>query len=665
MSLILIVSIIIRLAAIGWSIVLLRRIRDWRIGLMTAMFGMMALRQILTLLTVKESWAISFKAQLIELPGLAVSAIALLVVIFLGRLICRAVEDRERVIERELMFQSLIERAPFSIWICDGEGTVVFSNQAALSLFGMTDPTQIIGRYNIYRDMTEAEKPFLDCFERAWAGEVVRYRQDLDMTTVKYDTTSRETIHFYSTLFAIPGGRGRRSNIVVVQENVTEEVRAKEQILRQNAKLEAINKVFQEAVTCEAEEEVARVCLTVAQELTGSKFGFVGEVNQAGRFDTIALSDPGWDACRIPRSNATMFIKDMEIRGIWGTVLKHGKSLIVNDPSSHPNRVGTPEGHPPLTSFLGVPLKRADKTVGMIALANKESGYDFTDREAVETLSVTFVEALMHKRTEEALRKAHNDMEAKVAERTDKLARANIQLKEMDRLKSEFLATMSHELRTPLNSIIGFTGILLQGIPGEINEEQRKQLSMVYSSGKHLLGLINDVLDLSRIESGKMEVSIEKFKIQDVVSEVHESLSPMISQKGLRLVTEIPEETPEILSDRKKVFQILLNLVTNAVKFAKTGEVRIECKFDNDNLETRVSDTGIGIKKENMNMLFDAFRQVNGTAQRRYEGAGLGLYLCRKLVTLLGGKIWAESEYGKGSMFTFTLPLEPKERKIT
>ena len=267
------------------------------------------------------------------------------------------------------------------------------------------------------------------------------------------------------------------------------------------------------------------------------------------------------------------------------------------------------------------------------------------------------------KLAEEALHKAYDELEIKVAERTKELMEANIKLKEVDRLKSEFLATMSHELRTPLNSIIGFTGILLQGLSGEINEEQRKQLSMVYGSAKHLLNLINDILDLSRIESGKVEVSMQRFMIKDVVSEVAHSLAPMISQKGLRLITEILDEPLEIFSDRKKVFQILLNLVNNAVKFTERGEIRTACKADHNNLEVTVSDTGVGIKKENMKLLFEAFRQIDGTSQRRYEGAGLGLHLCQRMVTLLGGRIWVESEYGKGSRFTFTLPLRPMEEK--
>jgi serine/threonine protein kinase len=176
--------------------------------------------------------------------------------------------------------------------------------------------------------------------------------------------------------------------------------RAEEQILRQSALLNAINEVFQEALTCESDKDVARTCLAVAEKLTASKFGFIGEVNEAGRFDTIAISNPGWDACKIPGSEATKLIRNMEIRGIWSRVLKDEQSQIVNEPDSHPDRVGVPEGHPPLICFLGVPLKQAVKTIGMIGLANKESGYELTDQEAIEALSVAFAEALMRKRAE-------------------------------------------------------------------------------------------------------------------------------------------------------------------------------------------------------------------------------------------------------------------------
>jgi PAS domain S-box-containing protein len=171
------------------------------------------------------------------------------------------------------------------------------------------------------------------------------------------------------------------------------------------------------------------VCLDVAQELTGSKLGFIGEVNRAGRFDTIALSDPGWEACKMPKPDAAVMIKDMEIRGLWGKVLKEGQSLIANDPSSHPDRVGIPPGHSPLISFLGVPLKHAGRTIGMITLANKESGYGLGDQQEIETLSVAFVEALMRKRAEEELRESEERFRAVVEQSVDAIFIVNAETK--------------------------------------------------------------------------------------------------------------------------------------------------------------------------------------------------------------------------------------------
>ena len=182
--------------------------------------------------------------------------------------------------------------------------------------------------------------------------------------------------------------------------------RAEEQLRQRSAELDGINKVLLETLTCESEEQVARTCLAVAEELTGSKFGFIWEVNQAGRCDTIAISNPGWEACTIPETEAVLILRDMQIRGIRGRIIKEERSMIFNDPACHPDWVGTPEGHPPITCFLGVPLKHAGRTIGMIGLANKQSGYDRGDQQAIETLSVAFVEALNRKRAEEALHKS-------------------------------------------------------------------------------------------------------------------------------------------------------------------------------------------------------------------------------------------------------------------
>jgi signal transduction histidine kinase/HAMP domain-containing protein len=228
---------------------------------------------------------------------------------------------------------------------------------------------------------------------------------------------------------------------------------------------------------------------------------------------------------------------------------------------------------------------------------------------------------------------------------------------EADHLKSAFLASMSHELRTPLNSIIGFTGIILQGLAGPLNPEQEKQLNMVRDSSRHLLNLINDVLDISKIEAGQLEIVSEPLDVQEAVEKVVRTMIPLAEKKGLELVAEVSPAVGQITSDRRRVEQILINLVNNAIKFTDQGEVRVECEISGDWLVTRVVDTGIGIKHEDMGKLFEAFRQIDTGVARRHEGTGLGLSICRRLTEMLGGEIWAESEWGMGSTFTFTLPI--------
>ncbi len=227
-----------------------------------------------------------------------------------------------------------------------------------------------------------------------------------------------------------------------------------------------------------------------------------------------------------------------------------------------------------------------------------------------------------------------------------------------DQVKSAFLATMSHELRTPLNSIIGFTGILLQELAGPVNAEQRKQLSMVQTSSRHLLDLINDVLDISKIEAGQMKVEKAAFSLRDLVAEVAASAQPLAEKKGLALRANVDSQVGTIQSDRRRVGQVLMNFLSNAIKFTPSGEVRVDCRLDGNRAVVSVADTGIGITKEDLARLFVPFQQVESGLTRNYEGTGLGLSISKRLIAMLGGDIVAESEPGRGSTFTFRLPLE-------
>ncbi|TFW25815.1 PAS domain-containing sensor histidine kinase [Duganella callida] len=238
----------------------------------------------------------------------------------------------------------------------------------------------------------------------------------------------------------------------------------------------------------------------------------------------------------------------------------------------------------------------------------------------------------------------------------------NVELAKAVAAKDRFLSGMSHELRTPLNAIIGFTGTMLMKLPGPINDEQNRQLRMVQSSARQLLSLINDLLDLTRIESGKVELDVERLPCSRLIDEVLSSFKPQARSKGLVLEFEPPAQEVTVCSDRRAVQQILMNLVHNAIKFTNSGSVLV--RLARSTVDCRpyatisVSDTGIGIGEQQRGALFQAFSQLDANALRQFEGTGLGLHLSRKLATLLQGEILFDSEYGVGSVFTLALPLE-------
>jgi len=252
-------------------------------------------------------------------------------------------------------------------------------------------------------------------------------------------------------------------------------------------------------------------------------------------------------------------------------------------------------------------------------------------------------------------------LEELVDVRTRELAVAKETAESADRLKSAFLATMSHELRTPLNSIIGFSGILLQELAGPLNEEQRKQMGMVSDSSEHLLALINDVLDISKIEAGQMVIANGQVNIRASIEKAIRTVRPIAEKKNLVINVEVAPEIGMVHGDGRRIDQVLLNLLSNAIKFTEEGNVTIECAPQDDRAVIRVFDTGIGIKRADLDKLFKPFSQVDSGLTRKYEGTGLGLSISKKLMELMGGTIGVESEEGKGSVFTITFSLVKNE----
>ena len=253
-------------------------------------------------------------------------------------------------------------------------------------------------------------------------------------------------------------------------------------------------------------------------------------------------------------------------------------------------------------------------------------------------------------------RELHNLYESQQANARE-LQRLNEQLQQASKAKSEFLANMSHELRTPMNAILGFVEMLLDDIYGDVPPHLREPLMDIQVNGKHLLNLINDVLDLSKIEAGRMELSLDEYSVQDVVDTIQTSLQSLALEKRLEFVAWAQQGIPLAFGDGKRITQCLMNLAGNALKFTKQGRVEVWVEHKQDQLLYRVSDTGIGIPKDQLEHVFGEFRQVDAAITREFGGSGLGLSITKKFVEMHGGRIWVESELGKGSTFFFEIPL--------
>ena len=555
-------------------------------------------------------------------------------------------EEALRASEERL--RSAFDSAAIGMAMADPDGRFLQVNRSLCEMTGYSAEELLERDFQSITHPDELEED-LDYHARLLKGDIQYYHTDK-----RYIHRQGHEMWVHVAVSVVRDMEGKPLQFIGQIQDITETRRAREKVLRQSALLVAINRVFREAMTCETEHEVGRICLEVAEELTGSQFGLIGELNEAGLFDTITISNPGWDECRMPDSEVTISIKNMEVRGIDRSLMREGKSRIVNDLFSHPDRVGTPEGHPPVTSFLGVPLKKGEKTIGMIGLGNKKGGYDRDDQEAIETLSVAFMEALYDKRNEIELINHRQHLENLVQMRTAALERSNKELE-------QFAYVASHDLQEPLRKVQAFGDRLRKRYADVMDDQGRDYFERMEGATRRMRSMIDDLLSLSRVQTRSGPFA--PIDLKQVAQEAVTDLDMLIEQTGGRV--EIGD-LPIVEADLSQMRQLLGNLISNALKFRKK-DVDLIVKIYSKPIRERegvivatqcqiiVEDNGIGFEEKFAERIFQPFERLHGRG--KYEGTGIGLSICRRIVERHGGSITAQSETGRGTRLIVTLPV--------
>lgn len=432
-----------------------------------------------------------------------------------------------------------------------------------------------------------------------------------------------------------------------LEKELADCLREDRHIQRKTALLTAIIRIFRESMECETEDDVARVCLKVAEDLTGSAIGFIGELNPDGRFDTTTLSAAGWMACRVPREEAAALLKNMPNRGINRVGLREQRSWVINNPASHPDAVEKPVGHPRLDSFMGVPLRYMGGVTGMIALANKEGGYHPEDQQDVEALAVAFAEALNRRRAEKTI----NELNSELSHHLQKVEAANKELE-------AFSYSVSHDLRAPLRHITGFVEMLNERDLTALDDKSRHYLQVISESAQKMGVLIDDLLSFSRM--GRSEMMKTRVDLGALVKEIVADLEH--ESRGRDITWEIAP-LPVVTGDAAMLRQVMINLIANAVKFTrqrKQARIGIGAVSEHpDETHFYVRDNGVGFDMKYVDKLFGLFQRLHDPQE--FEGTGVGLANVQRIILRHGGRIWAEGSPDNGAVFWFSLPDPDKQ----
>jgi PAS domain S-box-containing protein len=540
--------------------------------------------------------------------------------------------ENARLFDESRKFRLGLERSADAVFMTDIEGTIVYANPGFEIIYGFS-PSEILGENpRILKSGLLTQENY----EQFWgtllaketvSGEILNKRKD------------GELIPIFGTNSPILNSQGNILGFLAIHTDISDRKENEVALRRRNEYLAAATEIGRIVTSTLILDEIYSLTVNLVVERFGYYYAAVYLLD-----DTI-MNARLQEATRVPgkklkQENYSLVVGETSI---VGKTAQSKETTIVNDISDSLLYMTNP--HLPETrSEAGFPLRVGDRMIGVLDIQSSESNAFSADDAAIlqllaDQIAIGIENASLYNKTQEAYE----------------------EMLEVDRLKSQFLANMSHELRTPLNSIIGFARVILKGIDGPTTDLQKQDLTAIFNSGQHLLGLINDILDLSRIEAGKMELAFDDVNIVELIGSVMSTAVGLVKDKPVRLNREIQEDLPFVRADPMRIRQVVLNLISNASKFTEEGEILVTAKLqkgDNGHREVyiAVTDTGPGISPDDQEKLFQAFSQVDASLTRKVGGTGLGLAISQNLVNMHGGKIGVTSIVGEGSTFYFTIP---------
>ncbi len=559
--------------------------------------------------------------------------------------VARDITDRklseEALAASRQMLRQVLDTIPSRVFWKDHDLNFIGSNQAFALDAGLKSPEELIGKNDF--DMTWTEQAQLyQSDDRA----VMESQQPKLNFEEPHGSGDGRITWVRTSKVPLLNTRGQVDGILGIYDDVTAQKEAEEAIRRQNQYLAVSSEIGRIVTSTLDLNSIFTRTVSLISERFGFYFAAIYITEETG-FNVILREATG-EAGEKMKAQRHSVVKGFN--SIVGKVAESGESMLVSNvqhqPLFHPN---------PLLldtlSEVAIPLRIGTRIVGVIDIQSTQTNaFTNDDITVLQSLADQVAVAIDNARSYELSQQLIQD------------------LREVDQLKSQFLANMSHELRTPLNSIIGFSRVILKGIDGPVSDMQQQDLTAIYNSGQHLLGLINDVLDLARIEAGKMELNFEEVHLAEMTTSVMSTAKGLIKEKPIHLLQRIPTDMPAVRGDTMRVRQVLLNLISNASKFTDEGSITVETRVQRGptgKLEALINviDTGPGISTDDQEKLFKAFSQVDGSATRKSGGSGLGLSICANLVQLQNGRIGVHSQNEKGSTFWFTLPLyhQPQE----